>query len=641
MMLVALDTHPQKSTIITSVSLLLILLLSSLSLQPLSAEVDEDEIIRDLRYGESLYYFYQEKYFTAITRLMRARKYAPIQKHGDMPEILLGGLYQSYGLRDEARHIFTELLKEDIDYDTRDQAWYYLGKSYYQHGEYDQASNALKQITKTLPPIRNEERFNLLANIYQHQGEPEKAVEILKDLDSDSVWRHYAQFNLGVALIKSGEADKGQDLLEDSGDISAHDDEHAGLKDRANLALGFSYIQQQDSPKAIKYLKEIRLLGPFSNKALLGLGWAYNLAGDHRRALSAWRELAKRDAMDPTVQEALLAIPYSTDTVGAPGRALAEYEDAIKIYTQQQNRLNKVIQLVEDGEIEKTLRSDSRDLEIISPLEIKQASSAQSLPYISQLLASYQFQVAYKNYRDLFYLRHVLNDWQEQIPALQTMLAERKKSWQKKLNHISTDPRLHKLKQHSQLQQQLNAEYRHINQTQDTLALASNTENEQLALLRAIKKKIDQLQKTDGMETELQTQRKKHQLYSGILYWKISTDFAPRLWQVKKQLKQLDDALSITRTTKKSLTQSWKEGPKSFRGYAYQLKSRQRKIKHLNVRLDALLRAQARHLKQLALTALHERQQQLKNYQIRAQYNVSLLLDKLSSNNFQFTEDEQ
>ncbi|VAX12945.1 hypothetical protein MNBD_GAMMA24-2034 [hydrothermal vent metagenome] len=641
MMLIALNPYKLKYSAITSVSLLLLLLLSCLTVRPALAETSKTNVIRDLRYGEALYYFYQEKYFSAITRLMRARKYHPIRQQGDMPEILLGGLYQSYGLSDESRRIFTALLKKDIDYKTRDQAWYYLGKSYYQRGEYDKASDALKRITDTLPPARDEERLNLLANIYLHQGKPELAVASLQNLDSRSIWKHYAQFNLGVALIKSGQTEKGQDLLEDSGDITASDNELAALKDRANLALGFSYIQQQKTKNAIEYLKKIRLSGPFSNKALLGLGWAYNLAGDHRHALSAWRELGKRDPLDPAVQEALLAIPYSTDTVGAPGRALTEYEQAIKVYRQEQARLKTAIRAVEQGEIEKVLRADSHDLEIITPLEIKKATSAQSLPYLSQLLASYKFQAAYKNYRDLFYLRHVLAHWQAQLPALQTMLRERKQAWQQKLNRISTDPRLHQLKQHRHLQKQLNAEFRHISQKQDTLALASKTELQQLAQLRAIKKQIKHLQAEENPVINLQEQKEKYRLYYGLLYWKISTDYAPRLWQAKKELKQLGSAFLATGKTKTSLTQAWKKGPASFRGYNFRIKKQQRKIKFLNMRLDALLRAQARYLQSMALAKLHERQQQLKNYQIRVQYNISLLLDKLSSDKYLLQEGRQ
>lgn len=631
MTLVALNPHKSTYLAIIIVSLLL----SCLTVRPVRADVAKKNVIHDLRYGEVLYYFYQKKYFSAITRLMRAKEYAPIHQQGDMPEILLGGLYQSYGLSDESRHIFTALLKNNVDDKTRDQAWYYLGKSYYQQGEYGKARDALNRITTTLPPARNEERLNLLANIYMHQGKPKLAVAALQDIDSHAIWRHYARFNLGVALIKSGQTEKGQELLEDGGDIKAHNNELAALKDRANLALGFSYIQQQKTGDAVKYLKKIRLLGPFSNKALLGLGWAYNLAGDHRHALSAWRELATRDPIDPAVQEALLAIPYSTDTVGAPGRALIEYEQASKIYTREQAQLESVIKAVKQGEIEKILHTDSHDLEIITPLEIKKATSAQSLPYLGQLLASYKFQTAYKNYRDLFYLRHVLVDWQQQLPALQTMLRERKKAWQKKLNHISTDPRLHQLNQHRRLQKQLNTEFQHIHQKQDALALASTKELQQLALLRSIKEKIETLRAKHAQGINLQEQQEKYRLYYGLLYWKISTDYAPRLWQVKKALQQLGTDLLITRKTKTSLTQLWKEGPKSFRGYKFRIRKQQRKIKFLTIRLDALLRAQARYLQSMALEKLHERQQQLKHYQIRVQYNISLLLDKLSSDNDQ------
>ncbi len=530
MMFTAPNSHRSKHAAISAVSLRLILLLSCLVAHPVLAEINKATAIHDLRYGEALYYFYQKKYFSAITHLMYAKKYASIRQQDGKARILLGRLYQSYGLGAESRRIFTGLLKNDIDGKTRDQAWYYLGKSYYQGGEYDQAGNALNRITGTLPPTRNEERLNLLANIHLHQGKQAQAMTVLENLDSHSIWKHYAQFNLGVALIKSGETEKGQDLLENSGGITARNDERAALKDRANLALGFSYIQQQKSKEAIKYLKTIRLVGPFSNKALLGLGWAYNLAGDDRHALSAWRALAKRDPIDPAVQEALLAIPYSTDALGAPGRALTEYEQATKIYTREQTRLKTAIKTVRRGEIEKILRANSRNPEIITPLEIKKTTPAHFLPYLSRLLAGYKFQTACKNYRDLFYLRRVLADWQARLPALQTILRQRKQS---------------------------------------------------------------------------------------------------------------GAALPSTRKTKISLAQDWREGPKNFRAYSSQIKRRQRKIKHLNVRLDALLRAQAHYLQSLALAKLHEHQQQLKHYRIRAQYNISLLLDKLSADNDRLKEDRQ
>ena len=67
----------------------------------------ERETINDLRYGESLYHFYQQQYFSAITDLMVAKQRNPITTQDASPELLLGSLYLYYGLHHEASNIFT------------------------------------------------------------------------------------------------------------------------------------------------------------------------------------------------------------------------------------------------------------------------------------------------------------------------------------------------------------------------------------------------------------------------------------------------------------------------------------------------------------------------------------------------------
>ncbi|NIW25563.1 MAG: hypothetical protein GWN29_13900, partial [Gammaproteobacteria bacterium] len=64
-------------------------------------------------------------------------------------------------------------------------------------------------------------------------------------------------------------------------------------------------------------LQRVRLEGPFSNKALLGVGWADAERGDYRAALSPWLELRQRNIIDPAVQESLLAVPYAFSQLGA------------------------------------------------------------------------------------------------------------------------------------------------------------------------------------------------------------------------------------------------------------------------------------------------------------------------------------
>jgi hypothetical protein len=50
----------------------------------------------------------------------------------------------------------------------------------------------------------------------------------------------YARFNLGVAQIRSGDAAAGGATLDELGRSGAPDEELRSLRDRANVALGFS-----------------------------------------------------------------------------------------------------------------------------------------------------------------------------------------------------------------------------------------------------------------------------------------------------------------------------------------------------------------------------------------------------------------
>ena len=594
---------------------------------PVKAENKGEITVQDLRYGEILFYYYQDKYFSAITRLMQTKKYNPITEQGQTPDVLLGGLFLGYGLRDDAISLFNNILKQNTSQLTQDQAWYYLGKSWYRIQDFENALASLNKVSERLPEDRMNERYHLLANIFQKQGKFEQAKKMLNEINDDAIWKQYTNYNLGSALIKSGKFIQGQELLDEVGDIKAETEELASLRDRANLALGFSYIQKNNTYKALSYLRKVRLYGPHSNKALLGLGWAHSLLKQHTQSLIPWYEVAQRSALDPSVQESLLAIAWANDEAGQTKQALADYEKAITILSQEKEKLDVVINKIKAGELEKILNPQTHDLEIIVPLEIKRTTSSSTLPYLSRLLASQTFQSAYKDYRDLFYLRSILNKWQRQLPTLQNMLVERIESYNNKLEQVSTDPRLKLLKEHQTKRKTLQNRFEVITATEDALALANEKEKAQLKTLAKIKQQLGTLNDS----TLYREQIEKYQRLYGILYWNISTDYAPRAWKIKRQLRELDSALEKTQNAEKSLANTWNTAPRYFSQHARKLKQHQQKLNMLSSDINTLLKKQSNYLYQLALSELTQRQQALNDYQIRAQYNLSLLIDKLSS----------
>ena len=68
-------------------------------------------VVKDAHYGEVLYYFYQQDYFPAIVRLLAAQQQEKMQNHDADAELLLGGLYLSYGHHLRAAEIFEDFNK--------------------------------------------------------------------------------------------------------------------------------------------------------------------------------------------------------------------------------------------------------------------------------------------------------------------------------------------------------------------------------------------------------------------------------------------------------------------------------------------------------------------------------------------------
>src|SRR6202023_233066 len=104
------------------------------------------------------------------------------------------------------------------------------------------------------------------------------------------------------------------------------------LRDKANLALGFAYLQANQNAPAQVALERVRLSGPYSSRALLGDGWARAAQGDYRGALTAWLEPRGRNLLDAAVQESYLAVPFAFSKLNAGAQSADYYESALQSF---------------------------------------------------------------------------------------------------------------------------------------------------------------------------------------------------------------------------------------------------------------------------------------------------------------------
>ena len=276
-----------------------------------SAPAEPTHEVKAPYYGDALFYFFQDRYFTSITTLMASQQFERVTHHDDEAEILRGGMLASYGQTKEAGEIFAKLIDRGASPAVRDRAWFYLAKIRYQRGYLPEAEEVLAKIERKLPRELEEERGLLLAQLLMLRNDYAGAAGALNGLPLKGNGARYVRYNLGIALLRSGEVKRGTQLLDGLGKDSAPTEEYRGLRDRANVALGFSALSDNRPKEARTYLERVRLQSLQSSKALLGFGWAADALGDPQLALVPWQELGTRDFGETAVLEAQIAVPRS------------------------------------------------------------------------------------------------------------------------------------------------------------------------------------------------------------------------------------------------------------------------------------------------------------------------------------------
>lgn len=367
--------------------------------------------VRDPHFGEAVFEYYQDKYFSAATDLLAAQATRTLQQRNYEEQLLLGDLYLAYGLHRRAGRLFSEIIEKQAPPDISARAHFYLAKTWYERGYLKEAQDTLLNVRDTLPVELMDERRVLLALALMKQNRYGEAVGVLSQLHGKSDWAVYARYNMGVGLIQIGRTKEGVAQLEKIARMRTSRTDIKTLQDRANLALGFTFLGVPDPQRAKSYFGEVRLNGPFSGRALLGIGWALSARGKHKQSLVPWMELLKSPDFDVAVLESLLAVPYAFTELGAYKQALQHYERAITVYNAEIGRLEKVIESLRAGELLAVVVPPDADS------EKRRLGSEEELPdtpenrYLIQLFASHDFHQALRSYRDLRALSRNLDCW--------------------------------------------------------------------------------------------------------------------------------------------------------------------------------------------------------------------------------------
>jgi hypothetical protein len=582
--------------------------------------------VQDLHYGEVLYQYFMGEDLTALTELEAFQYWSRLPHHDAESQLLAGGLYLQLGMHNEAGRRFEAVLNADVPDSVKSRAWFYLAKVWYARGYYERCVDSLHKVEGLLAPLEQAERVHLEANALMQLQRYDDAVALLANWHSQSSWMQYARFNLGVALVREDRLEDAVPFLEAVGQQDTADEEMLALKDKANVAQGFAWLQANYPNRAQPVLERVRLQGPQSSRALLGLGWALSALGRNEDALTPWLELRDRNLLDAAVQEAYLAVPYVYAQLGAGGQAAGYYEQALTSFAAERGRIDAAIQRVRTGNLTHELVGGD---DINSPQrgwfwQLQTLPDEPESRYLYPILAGNDFQEGLKNYRDLAYMGSTLAGWDENMVVYNDMIEARETAYAERT------PRSDALLG-SDVLQSLTA------RRQVVAGRINDVVNHQEVQVLGSPEQRDQWQRIADLQVMLMAQpqdadtaalRDKLRLVKGVLEWDLREAYPERLYQQRRELKSLDKLLSESQSRWLRVQEARRTAPTTTGDFAQRVEALQARLDALRGRLDAAGQAQEQLLANIAVGELETQRARIADYEVQARFALATIYDK-------------
>jgi Flp pilus assembly protein TadD len=590
--------------------------------------------LEDLHFGEALFHAYQGDHFDAIARLdTELGQYYRIDdpaldslslRIGEA-EFSVGDFELSYRMHKRAGRAFTTVIEGNVAPDVRNEALYRLARIHFRKGRPAEALEALERISGRTPERIQGEVALLRAQALMAVGRFEDAIDTLMAMQGERSIEGFRRYNLGIALLQAGRLEEGRNQLDRAGRVAGGGPDIEAIRDRSNLVIGKRMLDDSEFDAARKYLNRVRLDGPFSNRALLGSGWTDAELGNYERALVPWTLLAGRNVTDKAVQEALMAVPYAYGQLNVYGKAALLYGHALKSFTQELARLDASIVSIRDGRFLEALLREELKQDRHWVVKLRELPETPETWYLTELMASHDFQESLRNYLDLDELHGKLSAWNVWLDAFEEIVARRKAHYEpllpdidRRFRQLDTQIRLRleqRARLHAQMQSMLETP------RADLLATA-----EERGILEATDK-LDNRERGDDHAGGAESSGLEA-LLRGVVQWRIESGYHERYTQTWLRLRQLDRDIEDLTAAYDAFVRARQAATQSYTGHDETIANLKNRARDAQRRVEILMAIQGRLIETMAIEELEQRRRQVEQYQVQARFAMADSYDR-------------
>ncbi len=604
---------------------------------PLSAIADGPT--PDPYFGEALFHAYQGDYFGALERLdeelaqhygVDERALDSLYPYVDDAEFSVGDFELEYRMHLRAGRAIRAVLEGDVDEKVRNDAAYRLARIYFEKSQPDTALSVLDSMRGEIPDrLRDEVQF-LRANVLMALERPDEAARVLRRIqDSDSL-EGFAAYNLGIALLESGQPVDAARELDRAGRVGSGDRDVKAIRDKANLVLGTLLFEGDQVERARSTLERVRLEGPFSNHALLRAGWAEADIEQFERAVVPWSVLAERDGTDAAVQEAKLALPYAYSRLNVHGRAAVLYQQAVESFESELAKLDASIASIARGDFLTALEREEIKQDKDWVVRLRNLPDAPETFYLVSLMASHDFQTALQNYLDLTDLRRTLMRAETSLDAFDDLIEQRHAYYEPRLPSLDQEFRKLDAKMRLRLTQRDHLRKRLEQMLRDPSPelLATAGEHADRTTLERMKSQLAS-HSDDPRTTDLVARIER---LEGLLAWRLKSEYHERLTDVNDHLLALETDIAALSERYDAFVRTRQAATHSYVGYTDHIRGLRERTMLALAEIEALKSRQGERLEEVATAALEARRTQLAAYQNQARFAFADSYDRAAKN---------
>ena len=369
----------------------------------------------------------------------------------------------------------------------------------------------------------------------------------------------------------------------------------------------------------------MNLEGPYSNRALLSTGWAGVSVHDYQKALVPWGMLIERDGTDAAVQEARLALPFAYSKLRVYGRAALLYGQALDSFGKELEKVDASMRSIRAGNFLTALVREEIKQDNLWVVRLRTLPDTPETFYLTELMASNDFQTALQNYLDMEDLHRRLIVWHGGFDAFEDLIRLRRANYEPLLPRVDA----HFRELDSQMRVRVEQRDHLQKRLQDLLtaprpALLA-TADERVALER-LRKIETALQHTSGAENVAEEARVQH--LQGVLTWRLYTEYPERLTQAHKDLHALNEDVRMMQEQYAGFVRARQAAVHSYAGYDQPLRRLRTRVDEALEHVDTLLARQGHVIEGVAIDELNTRRQHLEAYQVQARYAVADSYDR-------------